>query len=170
MVRTLLITVPSENVKRFLQFFCIFWQKTPFAGLTGGGIYRVALAILMRLSAFRYPDMTGPGLLDPKLDLVFKRLFAGAPDLLADLINAVRSDEPPIQKAYQHLHALSGDELACREAFVRERAICDEITEKAEAEARGRAMGLIEGHPPESSVARQIWRITAICGRALAER
>jgi len=255
----------------------------------------------MRISAFRYPNMTDHGLLDPKLDLVFKRLFAGAPDLLADLINAVRSDEPPvvglqirnpqiasgelkgkhivldiwaqdatgqqfdiemqtskhagwnarsvyymaralgeqlkegegythiqpvigihlmdfdlfvepdqalwefelrdrqrpdvvlnrclqlnlvelpkadrlrshlspvlaqwiiyfehfreervmqqiqhppIQKAYQHLHALSGDELARREAFVRERAIRDEITEKAEAEARGRAMGLIEG-------------------------
>jgi len=35
-------------------------------------------------------------LLDPKLDLVFKRLFAESPDLLADLINAVRSDEPPV--------------------------------------------------------------------------
>ncbi len=35
-------------------------------------------------------------LLDPKLDVIFKRLFAEAPDLLADLINAVRSDEPPI--------------------------------------------------------------------------
>ncbi len=41
----------------------------------------------------RMPD---PSLLDPKLDVVFKRLFAEAPDLLADLINAVRSDEPPI--------------------------------------------------------------------------
>jgi len=48
---------------------------------------------------------------------------------------------PPIQKAYQHLHALSGDELARREAFVRERALRDEITEKAEAEARGMAKG-----------------------------
>ena len=35
-------------------------------------------------------------LLDPKLDVVFKKLFVEAPDLLADLINAVRSDEPPI--------------------------------------------------------------------------
>ena len=34
-------------------------------------------------------------LLDPKLDVVFKKLFVEAPDLLADLINAVRSDEPP---------------------------------------------------------------------------
>ncbi|TBV15658.1 Rpn family recombination-promoting nuclease/putative transposase [Stutzerimonas kirkiae] len=40
--------------------------------------------------------MPGLPLLDPKLDVVFKRLFAEAPDLLADLINAVRSDEPPI--------------------------------------------------------------------------
>lgn len=35
-------------------------------------------------------------LLDPKLDLNFKRLFCDTPDLLIDLINAVRSDEPPI--------------------------------------------------------------------------
>jgi predicted transposase/invertase (TIGR01784 family) len=40
--------------------------------------------------------MAGTSLLDPKLDFVFKCLFAEAPDLLADLINAVRSDEPPI--------------------------------------------------------------------------
>jgi len=46
---------------------------------------------------------------------------------------------PPVQKAWQHLHALSGDELARREAFVRERALRDEITEKAAAEARGQA-------------------------------
>ncbi|MBB3101887.1 Rpn family recombination-promoting nuclease/putative transposase [Azomonas macrocytogenes] len=36
-------------------------------------------------------------LLDPKNDFVFKRLFADSPELLADLINAVRSDEPPIE-------------------------------------------------------------------------
>ncbi|WP_437881853.1 Rpn family recombination-promoting nuclease/putative transposase [Pseudomonas sp. LRF_L74] len=35
-------------------------------------------------------------LLDPKNDFVFKRLFAESPDLLADLINAIRSDQPPI--------------------------------------------------------------------------
>ncbi|TBV06909.1 Rpn family recombination-promoting nuclease/putative transposase [Stutzerimonas kirkiae] len=40
--------------------------------------------------------MPGLPLLDPRLDVIFKRLFAEAPDLLADLINAVRSDEPPI--------------------------------------------------------------------------
>jgi len=48
---------------------------------------------------------------------------------------------PPIQKAYRHLHALSGDELARREAFVRERALRDEITEKAVAKAEGIAIG-----------------------------
>ena len=37
------------------------------------------------------------GLLDPKNDFVFKKLFVGAPDLLADLINAVRSEEAPIE-------------------------------------------------------------------------
>jgi len=52
---------------------------------------------------------------------------------------------PPIQKAYQHLHALSGDELARREAFVRERALRDEITEKAAARAEGIAIGRTEG-------------------------
>ena len=38
-----------------------------------------------------------PALLDPKNDFVFKRLFAGAPHLLADLINAVRSGEAPVE-------------------------------------------------------------------------
>jgi predicted transposase/invertase (TIGR01784 family) len=38
-----------------------------------------------------------PSLLDPKNDFVFKRLFAGAPHLLADLINAVRSGEAPVE-------------------------------------------------------------------------
>ena len=36
-------------------------------------------------------------LLDPKNDFVFKRLFAQRPELLADLINAVRSDQPPVE-------------------------------------------------------------------------
>ncbi len=36
-------------------------------------------------------------LLDPKNDFVFKRQFAESPDLLADLINAVRSEEPPVE-------------------------------------------------------------------------
>ena len=34
--------------------------------------------------------------LDPKNDFVFKRLFTGSPELLADLINAIRADDPPI--------------------------------------------------------------------------
>jgi len=36
-------------------------------------------------------------LLDPKLDSVFKRLFTESPDLLTDLVNSVRTDEPPIE-------------------------------------------------------------------------
>ena len=35
-------------------------------------------------------------LLDPKNDYVFFRLFSEEPELLVDLINAVRSHEPPI--------------------------------------------------------------------------
>jgi predicted transposase/invertase (TIGR01784 family) len=41
--------------------------------------------------------MTEDGLLDPKNDYVFKKLFAEAPTLLASLINAVRSDEVPVE-------------------------------------------------------------------------
>ncbi|MFC3609215.1 Rpn family recombination-promoting nuclease/putative transposase [Stutzerimonas tarimensis] len=51
---------------------------------------------LQRFSRTRTYSMPKLPLLDPKLDVIFKRLFAEAPDLLADLINAVRSDEPPI--------------------------------------------------------------------------
>ena len=40
--------------------------------------------------------MDAAPLLDPKNDAVFKRLFAGAPHLLAELINAVRVDDPPL--------------------------------------------------------------------------
>jgi hypothetical protein len=36
-------------------------------------------------------------LLDPKNDYVFKRLFADSPALLAELISAVRQDEPPVE-------------------------------------------------------------------------
>jgi len=53
-------------------------------------------------------------------------------------------EHPPIQKAYQHLHALSGDEVARHQAFVRERALRDEATEKAFAEAKGRMEGQSE--------------------------
>ncbi|MFZ1537225.1 MAG: hypothetical protein WAT23_07575 [Chromatiaceae bacterium] len=35
-------------------------------------------------------------LLDPKNDFVFKKLFGEAPLLLTALINAVRSQEPPL--------------------------------------------------------------------------
>jgi len=54
-------------------------------------------------------------------------------------------ERPAIQKAWQHLHALSGDDLARHQAFVRERALRDEITEKAFAMAEGRAEGREEG-------------------------
>jgi predicted transposase/invertase (TIGR01784 family) len=36
-------------------------------------------------------------LLDPKNDYIFKRLFASAPELLTELINAVRYDEEPVE-------------------------------------------------------------------------
>ena len=43
------------------------------------------------------PTVAAMELLDPKNDYVFKRLFAESPDLLAELISAVRRDEPPVQ-------------------------------------------------------------------------
>jgi len=43
------------------------------------------------------PAMPSHHLLDPKLDFVFKRLFSESPDLLlADLVNSVRTDAPPV--------------------------------------------------------------------------
>ncbi|WP_338114245.1 PD-(D/E)XK nuclease family transposase, partial [Thiorhodococcus mannitoliphagus] len=40
--------------------------------------------------------MCADDLLDPKNDYVFFRVFSEEPDLLVDLINVVRVDEPPI--------------------------------------------------------------------------
>lgn len=89
--------------------------------------------------------MAGTSLLDPKLDFVFKCLFAEAPDLLADLINAVRSVYYLARNLGRQLQALSGDDLVRYQAFVRERALHDEVTEKAQARAEGKAEGKIEG-------------------------
>ena len=50
-------------------------------------------------------------------------------------------ERPAIQQARQRLQALSEDEQARHQAFVRERALRDEITEKAAAKAEG----LIDG-------------------------
>jgi len=52
---------------------------------------------------------------------------------------------PPIQKAWQRLRDLSGDERTRREAFVRERALRDAITERSVALAEGRAEGITIG-------------------------
>lgn len=50
-------------------------------------------------------------LLDPKNDFVFKKLFATSPTLLAALINAVRSDEPPIEVVEVINPRIDSDEL-----------------------------------------------------------
>jgi len=54
-------------------------------------------------------------------------------------------ERPAIQKAYQHLHALSGDDLARHRAFVRERALRDAATERAYAIQKGIAIGEARG-------------------------
>lgn len=51
-------------------------------------------------------------LLDPKNDFVFKRLFAASPGLLADLINAVRSNEPPVEVTEVLNPRIDPDELS----------------------------------------------------------
>ena len=45
----------------------------------------------------RPTTMNALPLLDPKNDYVFKRLFSDAPELLTELINAVRQDQPPLE-------------------------------------------------------------------------
>jgi flagellar biosynthesis/type III secretory pathway protein FliH len=52
---------------------------------------------------------------------------------------------PPVQQALAHLKALSGDEDARRLAFVRERALCDEISELQGARREGWEDGLQQG-------------------------
>ena len=54
-------------------------------------------------------------------------------------------ERPAVQKARQNLQALSADEQARHLAFVRERALRDEVSEKAAAEARGEARGRLAG-------------------------
>lgn len=51
-------------------------------------------------------------LLDPKNALIFKKLFAEAPDLLAALINAVRSEEAPIRVVEVLNPRIAPEELA----------------------------------------------------------
>ena len=87
----------------------------------------------------------------PKAD----RLHSQAGSALADWIaylkhwqeDAIMHDieRPSIKKAHQHLQALSADEQVRYQAFVRERALHDEVTEKEEAEARGLTKGKLEG-------------------------
>jgi len=55
--------------------------------------------------------MPAPDLLDPKLDLVFKMQFARNTDLLIDLINAIRSTEPPIVDAHVINSEITPDEV-----------------------------------------------------------
>jgi len=50
---------------------------------------------------------------------------------------------------------LSGDDRARRDAFVRERALRDEITEKAEARAEGIAIGEVKG---QATILRHLLR------------
>jgi len=56
--------------------------------------------------------MTDQTLLDPKNDFVFKKIFAGAPDLLTALINAVRPDEAPVTVVEVLNPRIDPDELA----------------------------------------------------------
>ena len=94
------------------------------------------------------------GLLDPKNDHVFERLLADAPELHAWIEffehwqqEAVMGDieEPAVREAIARLERLSADGRARRAAFVRERALRDEITARREEREKGREEGLAEG-------------------------
>lgn len=50
-------------------------------------------------------------------------------------------EHPPIQEAMNRVRALSADEQARRLAFVRERALHDEVTLLKEAQRRGEQIG-----------------------------
>jgi hypothetical protein len=63
--------------------------------------------------------MDAKPLLDPKNDFVFKRLFADAPDLLAALINAVRSSDPPVQVVASSAVAATIASFCCAERRIR---------------------------------------------------
>ncbi|QVL51295.1 MAG: Rpn family recombination-promoting nuclease/putative transposase [Thiocapsa sp.] len=54
-------------------------------------------------------------------------------------------EHPPIQEAMNRVRALSADEQARRLAFVRERALHDEVTLLNEAQRRGEQIGLEKG-------------------------
>ncbi len=54
-------------------------------------------------------------------------------------------EHPPIQEAMNRVRALSADEQARRLAFVRERALHDEVTLLKEAQRRGEQIGLEKG-------------------------
>jgi len=82
----------------------------------------------------------------PKADRLYHAQAAGSQTspVLADWIAYFKHwheasvmqkiQHPPIQKAYQHLHALSGDKKAWIQALVRERALHDAATEREEIE------------------------------------
>jgi len=55
-----------------------------------------AARVTLGIQSQNSPAMSAHILPDPKLDSIFKRLFSETPHLLADLINSVRTDEPPI--------------------------------------------------------------------------
>ena len=54
-------------------------------------------------------------LLDPKNDYIFKRLFSQSPDLLSDLINSIRHDQPPITITDVLNSNITGEDLTAKD-------------------------------------------------------
>ena len=52
---------------------------------------------------------------------------------------------PPVQQALEHIKALSADAETRRLAFVRERALHDEVSELRAAREKGKREGMLEG-------------------------
>jgi len=64
-------------------------------------------------------------LLNPRLDLNFKRVFASSPELLAALINAVRWNEPPVTVESIRNPEIAPNDLR-KKLIVLDVLVCDE--------------------------------------------
>ena len=67
--------------------------------------------------------MPADTLLDPKNDYVFFRVFSEEPELLVDLINVVRRDEPPITEVKLLNPCLTPERLSGKHLILDLRAI-----------------------------------------------
>ena len=75
--------------------------------------------------------------------------------------------DEPVRAAFDKLKHLSADTEARRIAFVRERALRDELTLLKEARAKGRAEGHTEGRAEGEAAARRTMALDLVCRTGL---